>query len=680
MIVDLILLGLAVEAVSAASSSSSARGKPSGLALTYTCPASFPTGIFSSYYPVPSGQLLQPVLVDTIARTTYAKNLTSPTTIPTVNNVDPVFYQPSQNITTNYTTWNAAYNAILDLNRTSTADNCTKCQNSLVIAQQLAKRNGSAIPQLAIALCQAFKFKSNSSCVATYTGSNMGAAISQVLSFANLTNGLDAPYMCQTQLGFCSEPATQKLNLTKYVDPKVTKRKTAHKASGKRARALWFSDYHIDPRYQVGSEANCTSGLCCRAGNPNTASPNVSLSPASRWGAFACDVPLDFGVASLQAMAAIANKTHDLTIFTGDIVSHDQNPALSRDYVTYSEKLAYDLFAKYLGPAPLYAVESNHDTYPIAYDLARSAPGNLSEAQFGWNYRELSSLWKNHGWLDAKHAEQARTHYSAYSVKTKYNLRVIALNLNSWYTKTDLYNLYQMQDLDRLQQFSFLAQELAAAEKANERVWITGHEFPGWDGTASAKDQTNLLYALVERYSTTVAAVLTGHSHEDFFSIYYRNNGSDVSAAGALVPSITVPSITPLTNLNAGFRIMEFDTGSGDIYESWTWYSNVTMWSNSSAPVFQYEYSLREAYDPNNTWPSTAPLNASFYHRVTENMRRDPSLIDKFQRYQGKSSDLTGNCTSTACRNAKLCYMRSASSALSRNCTAGYGSVQGKGS
>jgi sphingomyelin phosphodiesterase len=37
--------------------------------------------------------------------------------------------------------------------------------------------------------------------------------------------------------------------------------------------------------------------------------------------------------------------------------------------------------------------------------------------------------------------------------------------------------------------------------------------------------------------------------------IYYSNNGTNASAATALVPAWMGPSITPLTNLNSGYRM-----------------------------------------------------------------------------------------------------------------------------
>ena len=223
----------------------------------------------------------------------------------------------------------------------------------------------------------------------------------------------------------------------------------------------------------------------------------------------------------------------------------------------------------------------------------------------------------------------------------------------------------------------FLIQELQAAEDAQERVWILGHVLPGWDGSNPLDNPTNLFYQVVDRYSPHVIAnIFFGHTHEDEIMIYYSNNGTAQTSANALTPGWIGPSVTPLTNLNSGFRLYEVDTGSFEIYEAYTWYSDVSSFPklNATGPTYQIEYSTRDAY--NISWPESAPLNATYWHTVTEAMETDISLVEKFNTYQGKSSIKTPSCTSEACATAKICYMRSGSAPLGRQCPQGYGSVQ----
>lgn len=162
--------------------------------------------------------------------------------------------------------------------------------------------------------------------------------------------------------------------------------------------------------------------------------------------------------------------------------------------------------------------------------------------------------------------------------------------------------------------------------------------------------------------------------------IYYANNGTNMSAQTALNTGWVCPSVTPLTNLNSGIRMYEVDTGSFDIYEAYTWYADVnsflTLDSTLSGPTYKYEYSTREAYGVAAGWPSDAPLNATFWHTVTEAMAANHSLVSQFNTYEGKSSIKSPNCTSDACAEAKICYMRAGSAALGKACPQGYSSVQ----
>ena len=53
-------------------------------------------------------------------------------------------------------------------------------------------------------------------------------------------------------------------------------------------------------------------------------------------------------------------------------------------------------------------------------------------------------------------------------------------------------------------------------------------------------------------------------------------------------------------------------------------------------------------------------------------MERDISLVTKFNTFEGKMSVMTPNYTSEACARAKICYMRSGSAPLGRQCPQGY--------
>lgn len=148
---------------------------------------------------------------------------------------------------------------------------------------------------------------------------------------------------------------------------------------------------------------------------------------------------------------------------------------------------------------------------------------------------------------------------------------------------------------------AWMTNELQKAEDAGERVWIIGHVLSGWDGYNPLPDPTNLFYQIVDRYSPHVIAnTFWGHNHEDQFMVYYANNGSIQNADTALSTGWVAPSVTPLTNLNSGFRLYEVDTGDFNIYEAYTFFSNVSEYSSLSetGPIFRPEYSTRDTYGP----------------------------------------------------------------------------------
>jgi hypothetical protein len=133
------------------------------------------------------------------------------------------------------------------------------------------------------------------------------------------------------------------------------------------------------------------------------------------------------------------------------------------------------------------------------------------------------------------------------------------------------------------------------------------------------------------------------------------------------------PSVTPLTNLNSDYRMYEVDTGDFSVYNAYTYNANVsafqTLNASETGPVWQFEYSTRDTYQIG--WPADAPLNATYWQKVTEAMAANHTLVSIHNTFQGKMSVKSPDCTSEACAQAKVCYMRSGSVALGRQCPQG---------
>lgn len=571
---------------------------------------------------------------------------------------------------------------------------CTKCKNALAAAKNAALFAPSSVPDAMVTLCKDFRFASNSTCEEKFTASTFGAVWTQVLAYADL-QGLDGEYICWSlSKSFCSEPNTTPLDTASlFPKPKPADAYArVPKPSGNRVKVLHLSDFHLDPRYAVNSEANCSSGMCCRSNTFNSGAVarglyDDVLLPAPAYGSFLCDTPYDLALAALQAVGPLTGtgtgKGQDSlawTIYTGDLVSHDRETEASRAYTEYTETSVYEMFKKYL-TGPVFAALGNHDTNPANVESPHSLPGRLRQ-QHSWNHEHVSGLWLHEGWISPRAAEDSRMHYGGYSMKTQFGLRIIAFNTDFWY-KTNYLNFINTTNPDTSGTFAWMISELQKAEDARERVWIIGHVPSGWDGTNALPNPSNLFYQIVDRYSPhVIASIFFGHTHEDHLTLFYAHNATAINASTALTPAWVGPSITPLTNMNSAFRLYEVDSADFNVYNAYTYFSNVSDFAGLNAslsgPTYRFEYSARALYAPAiaGGWPRDASLNATFWHLVTEAMERDAGLVRVQNRLQGKLSVKSPECVGEVCQRAKVCYMRSGSVALGRGCVQGFGSVQ----
>lgn len=269
---------------------SSTRPQPSSQvtipgASAFTVPSAFPTSVFPTYYEKPAATAeAQPALYDPILNTTFPLNLTDPSAIPTIDD-DPVYYpEPIANLT-NATAEILVQNALAEIQSIikdqGGSGNCSKCLAALSVGKSLAQLAPTYVPDALITLCQATGFASNSSCISTYEAGSFGAIWTQVLALADVT-GLDGHYICNSLSSkFCPAPSTSPLNMTGMFPKPKPANATAPKASGERVKVLHLSDFHLDPRFMVGSEANCSSSLCCRY---SSAATSQAVLPAPLFG------------------------------------------------------------------------------------------------------------------------------------------------------------------------------------------------------------------------------------------------------------------------------------------------------------------------------------------------------------------------------------------------------------
>lgn len=243
---------------------------------------------------------------------------------------------------------------------------------------------------------------------------------------------------CHYNWDVCPKPPLIGIDESLYFSPKPNSTE-APAPSGKSINVLHLSDWHLDSRYDIGSEANCSQYLCCRPYATNTAldtTANNASVPASRFGYLYCDAPPDLALSAFSTMPQFFNtKNVSFALFTGDIVSHDNDDQLSRAYVSYEEMVTYQTFKAWLGNISVYPTLGNHDSWPEAFNTENSMNVNNSASgnAMGWNYELLTSLWQNSSWINSSEASYASTHYAAYGHDVAgLNLRILSFNSDFW--------------------------------------------------------------------------------------------------------------------------------------------------------------------------------------------------------------------------------------------------------
>lgn len=159
-------------------------------------------------------------------------------------------------------------------------------------------------------------------------------------------------------------------------------------------------------------------------------------------------------------------------------------------------------------------------------------------------------------------------------------------------------------------------------------------------------DQSNYANQIFRRYSDTIAAQFYGHTHSDNFAVGYSDY-SRRSAATANSVAFIGGALTPKSG-NPVFRIYDVDPDTYEVMNFRTYTSEFVVPqpqrdlrrgkrliscfpANVDGPEFQRDplwieyYSARESYagNPTLSWPESAPLNATFWHLVTESFERN---------------------------------------------------------
>ncbi|KAK7044498.1 Metallo-dependent phosphatase-like protein [Favolaschia claudopus] len=500
------------------------------------------------------------------------------------------------------------------------AVDCDSCHALLVPLKALAELGDSTFVQTLSATCKILKLFG--------AIGEQGPILSHVLR--NISPfGKTATKLCEGTFGLCQAPAVNAFTIP--LSAPGPGARSPPKSTGKPTfKVFHFSDVHIDRQYAAGSDANCKKPICCR----NFADEvNPPREPAGRFGNRNCDSPVSLAKSLLQEI--VSHLTW--SIFTGDVVE------VTSDIGLFNEEIVRAL------KAPVFPA-IGIDSAPV-----NNFPLNDATASFDaqWVFDLAGKEWTH--WTNSTASTQV-THFSgSYSITAPgTNLRIISINTVYWYKHN--FWLYDSDSPvhDPRGILEFGANELQAAEDAGQRAWIIGHMPPGSQDAFS--DQSNYYDQIIQRYHKTVAGQFFGHTHYDEFEIAYsdyENRAIDTAISVAWI----APALTPRSG-NPALKVYDVDPDTYEIMDSKVYFSNMDDPGYQTKPEWKLYYSARDEYGPLVNLGPTTPLDARFWHAVTEAMEKNETAFQRYNEFMTRGAHVR-RCDAD-CKKSAICQMRAA--------------------
>jgi 3',5'-cyclic AMP phosphodiesterase CpdA len=596
----------------------------------------------------------------------------------------------------------SALDVLTNIDNSTNIDACGKCKSRLMYGKALAASRPDLIPDIYEKWCLNTGNFSASTCATNYhrntaDNSTTGSNFADMLTLINPLS-IDAEYFCYYKAGNqCPLPKLPQNLSISYLwnNTKPAKANKVLTPGNETMKVLHISDFHIELDYTVGAEANCSTSMCCtphsktakgaitsnltsvddlysalfqgsfydadgtyHQGEKIVSLKNISI-PATTFGNYECDAPEVLINSSLHSIGNFQKKNNisfDFAIFTGDLVDHDEIQYTSYEQCVEAETIIFRDIKNAFNNIPVYPVLGNHDTFPYG-QLAPYKSG--FQAKFDWNADLMAELWSDFNWIDWDQAQVAKTHYTGYSVNLKSGLKIVAFNSNAWYQKNDYAYINTVEDPDYFGVFEFLVGELLEAEKNDQRVWLIFH-IP--ISQTMLPPQAKLFTDLVERFSPyTLAHIFNGHTHRDEFQILYKNNNGTVESHienDAVNFAYITQAVTPWVENNPAWRYYEIDTKTFQVMNVFNYYTRLNdTFSSDGEPIWEFEYSPRTSYPIQ--WPQSAPLNATYWHRVYQGMLSNTTLLQEYEGNAKRWSPFTPDCSSKGVCNIDLCYVSS---------------------
>ena len=119
--------------------------------------------------------------------------------------------------------------------------------------------------------------------------------------------------------------------------------------------------------------------------------------------------------------------------------------------------------------------------------------------------------------------------------------------------------------------------------------------------------------------------------------VQYGNDGTDTrELENAINHALVGPLISPFLGVNPAWRYYAIDQQSFNVINSFTYYTKLenTFHNDGAEPSWEFGYSARDVYDPEQMWPMDWSLNTEFWHHVSEKIKTIPEFDLLYQRLE----------------------------------------------
>ncbi|KAJ7126232.1 hypothetical protein C8R44DRAFT_781391 [Mycena epipterygia] len=169
-------------------------------------------------------------------------------------------------------------------------------------------------------------------------------------------------------------------------------------------------------------------------------------------------------------------------------------------------------------------------------------------------------------------------------------------------------------------------------------------------------DQSNYYDQIVQRYRDSIVGSFFGHTHYDEFEIAYSDY-EDRVADNAVVIAWIAPALTPRSG-NPAFKIYDVDPDTYEIMDAKVYMADLKNPKYQTKLEWKLYYSAREEYGPLVNLKPTAPLDARFWHGVTEAFEKNDTAFQRYNEFMTRGGHV-GACDA-ACKKTAICQMRPA--------------------